>query len=795
MPGVTKTCTITNEEKLAYVIVNKTVTNHGGSKVVSDFAPYKVGVTTVTLGATTLKNSGTYTVSETTDSNYTQTFSGDCGVGGSITLVGGTTKTCNITNEEKLAGIIVNKTVINHGGTLTLTDFAPYKVGTTTVTQGITTYLNYGTYTVSETVNPNYTQTFSGDCDSGGSITLVQGVTKTCTITNEEKLATITVNKVVINHGLAKVAADFAPYKLGTRTVSVGVSTTSDSGLYTVSETADPNYTQTFSGDCNSSGQVSLVGGTSKTCTITNEEKLSYITVNKVVINHGGTKITSDFAPYKVGAITVTAGVSTAINSGTYTVSETANANYIQTFSGDCNSSGSVTLTTGNSKTCTITNEEKLVPGGIMVYGDNTTTSKYRIYGSTANTFATQTTALTATAGQTFVVRNSPNQIESLAGYVNSAGLLTVMCFDGSNWSQEWTATVGGTGSTRRFDISYETASGDAMVLYSTNAGTTNELAYRTKSGGNRCGSANWSAASSLDPVRTTGVVQWVKMAWDKRTGQDLITAIWADANSDLSVMVWSGTAWGNEPTAALATTLQVITTAQDVEDFDVEYESLSGDVMVIWGIVAAANANGVRYATCTGGTSACAWSAVTTPATFVDDATNLDISANPNTDQIVFASVGKNQSDLQIGYWSGSAWTNTANADTSCNPPAAGTKLVSTGWVVSGATSVSVVRYADQGSSAVDWYTGSAGVFTKQTDWTQNPATNGPAYFDVQMDPVNKNQILATISDGAISLLAKRLVFTAPSTYTWTNSDATVLTSTLTQSINSPFSFAFLRY
>jgi hypothetical protein len=49
----------------------------------------------------------------------------------------------------------------------------------------------------------------------------------------------------------------------------------------------------------------------------------------------------------------------------------------------------------------------------------------------------------------------------------------------------------------------------------------------------------------------------------------------------------------------------------------------------------------------------------LTTPPTFTDDATNLDISAS----QIVincFASIGNAASDLQVGYWSGSAWTNT---------------------------------------------------------------------------------------------------------------------------------------
>ena len=124
----------------------------------------------------------------------------------------------------------------------------------------------------------------------------------------------ITVNKIVINHGLSKTAADFAPYKVGTTTVTLASSTVFGAGTYTVSETIDPNFTQTFSGDCNASGQITLSStSSSKLCTITNEEKLAYITLNKTVINRSLSKTTADFAPYKVGSTTVILGAQTTI--------------------------------------------------------------------------------------------------------------------------------------------------------------------------------------------------------------------------------------------------------------------------------------------------------------------------------------------------------------------------------------------------------------------------------------------------------------------------------------------------
>jgi Tfp pilus assembly protein PilV len=445
-----------------------------------------------------------------------------------------------------------------------------------------------------------------------------------------------------------------------------------------------------------------------------------------------------------------------------------------------------------------ITSGSTKLLNSLLIYGDGTTIPKIRTYNGTTNTFGVGSLTATTTAGRTFVLRTSPNQPEAIAGFVDATGLLTVMCYDGATWTQEWTANVGGTATTRRFDIAYETNSGNAMVLYSTNAVVTNELSYRTKVSGSGCGAANWSSVIALDPLRTTGAIQWVKMAWDRRSTSNLVTAIWADANADLSAMVWSGTGWTNEPAAVTEASLEVLTVAQDVEDFDVEYESLSGDVMLTWANSAGTNAiNGVRYRTCTGGIAACTWGAVTTPPTFLDDATNLDISANPDTDAIVFASIGNAGSDLQIGYWSGTAWTNGANRDTSTQVPAAGTRLVATGWLISGATTRSVVVYNDSGSANIGYFIGNGTTFTQQTDFVAAPVFAAPQkYYQVEMNPLSKDQLMFCLEDNASDLFCKRLVMSATPAFTWTNSDGSAaLTLTLPQLINGPFSFAYLRY
>ncbi|NCO05055.1 MAG: DUF3494 domain-containing protein [Candidatus Magasanikbacteria bacterium] len=91
--------------------------------------------------------------------------------------------------------------------------------------------------------------------------------------------------------------------------------------------------------------------------------------VVKTVINdNGGTAVASDFNLHvklsgndvtgspTVG--TIAPGTSYSLSANTYVISEDANASYTQSFSGDCNSNGSVTLSDGDNKTCTVTNND-----------------------------------------------------------------------------------------------------------------------------------------------------------------------------------------------------------------------------------------------------------------------------------------------------------------------------------------------------------------------------------------------------------------------------------------------------
>ncbi|MEX2053944.1 MAG: hypothetical protein WD883_00090, partial [Candidatus Colwellbacteria bacterium] len=105
-----------------------------------------------------------------------------------------TKQTCATSPEPTpSATLTLIKTVINDdGGTKVVSDF-PLFVGTTSVASDVATTLTPDTYTASETSDPGYTASvWGGDCAADGSITLVNGDAKTCTITNDDNTSTPT---------------------------------------------------------------------------------------------------------------------------------------------------------------------------------------------------------------------------------------------------------------------------------------------------------------------------------------------------------------------------------------------------------------------------------------------------------------------------------------------------------------------------------------------------------------------------------------------------------------------------
>jgi hypothetical protein len=184
---------------------------------------------------------------------------------------------CGNINEINTASLTVNKIVVNDdGGTAVVGDFT-LLINGNSVLSGIANVVAPGSYVVSEIGVSGYNGTISGDCSPNGTVTLVMGQNKTCTITNNDipslpNSAKLTVTKIVINDdGGTKKVSNFT-LKVGSVLVVSGVQNTFNASTYIVSEVLDPMYNRSFSGDCSINGTVLLHAGDVKTCIITNND-------------------------------------------------------------------------------------------------------------------------------------------------------------------------------------------------------------------------------------------------------------------------------------------------------------------------------------------------------------------------------------------------------------------------------------------------------------------------------------------------------------------------------------------
>ncbi len=221
-----------------------------------------------------------------------------------------------------------------------------------------------GTYSVVEVGIPAGWELVSNNCQD---IVVTANNVSNCTVVNAKK-GNIIVVKQTEPDGNAQVFSFSGSYDNDGFSLSDGQQ--NDSGLlspgtYSVSETPVAGWqTLVECSDLSNPSNIQLGPGETVTCTFTNKQAPT-LTVNKVVTNnHGGSKVISDFQ-LLVNGNPVTSGQVNTLGTGSYIVSETGSSGYTGTFSGDCNGSGSVTLASGDSKTCTLTNDD--IPGTLVV--------------------------------------------------------------------------------------------------------------------------------------------------------------------------------------------------------------------------------------------------------------------------------------------------------------------------------------------------------------------------------------------------------------------------------------------
>ena len=372
--GQTKTCTVTNQDQAGTLTVIKhVVNNYGGTATAGQFTMHITGTNPTTndfpgseTGVQVVIGAGSFKVSEAGPSGYAAAMSG---CSGTMTLGG--SATCTITNSDIAPQVIIVKQVVNtNGGTAAPSAFSGTINGVAAVggnnwsgSSTTKSLLGGGAYNVSENPASGYTASFSPDCSSSISI----GQTKTCTITNQDQPGTLTVFKHVNNtYGGTAAAGNFTmvvnaghPSNNNFPGSEAGIQLTIDAGSYSVNETGGPsNYSKSLSSGCSGT----MTNGGNAICTITNNDTPPTLTIIKQVVNNSGGTATPGAFSGSFSGITASSGntwsgattTKTITTIGSYTVTENPVFGYAASYSADCSGS----ISSGNNKTCTITNSD-----------------------------------------------------------------------------------------------------------------------------------------------------------------------------------------------------------------------------------------------------------------------------------------------------------------------------------------------------------------------------------------------------------------------------------------------------
>lgn len=255
--------------------------------------------------------------------------------------------------------------------------------------------------------------------------------------------------------------------------------------------------------------------------------------------------------------------------------------------------------------------------------------------------------------------------------------------FDGVTWEvsnnigRVWTSSP--PVSSRRFNVDFETTTGNVIVVYGIESTNTScDLAYRVL----LANESNFSStvAQCIDDAGHATDIQygWIRMKRKPTSGSNELTLVAFDITSNhMTAFVWNGSAWGNQidiSTAAGST--------GGLEALAVTYTTDGSQ-----GVVATGDGTTGNVATYYWGGAA--W--VNSPDFFelgsssAPDIQWLNLKADPASNkclQAVFIDSAKN---LGTAYWNGSAWVVTPQVDSAVD--SASVRVADVAWDPTGST------------------------------------------------------------------------------------------------------------
>lgn len=382
-----------------------------------------------------------------------------------------------------------------------------------------------------------------------------------------------------------------------------------------------------------------------------------------------------------------------------------------------------VKVTTGEGVYAVYSFYLPLVPKAMMAYYDQWAPMipRYRTW----NGSSWSDESATANVGETIqwvVLKASRTRNEFILGTLDSSGHVNVQVWQNGSWENLIELTTGSDAAYRGFDITYESVSGDAVVVY--NDGSTIPK-YRVWNG------TDWS---SEDRVQNIGsrIPRWVVLASHPSTDEIILATI--DPNNDIYAQVWNGSAWNNNESME--------TNAEDsrYQCFDVAYESNTGRALVVWADDALRTP---QYRIWDGTLNS--WS----DEDIANDVGSKDIfwiklASEPGSERILMGTLDKGE-DINVQTWTGSGWG--PNYEVTNNADRVDTRrLFDVAWENS--TRVGMISYGE--NNDIPRYRTCSGVGCDNGDWSRenialdsNDQDNGdPRWINLVPDH-NSNDIM----------------------------------------------------
>ncbi|MCL3838415.1 prealbumin-like fold domain-containing protein [Aeromicrobium duanguangcaii] len=406
--GQDLTCTITNDDAPAELtLVKEVVNDNGGTAEATEWTLTADGPTSISgatgseavTGATV--EAGTYDLSEAGPGGYTAsdwTCTGATLEGTTVTVANGADATCTITNDDQPATLTLVKEVVNdNGGTAVPTDWTltaegPTLISGTTGSEAVTgATVDAGAYDLTEAgLQGGYVPgdwSCTGATLEGITVAVPNGADVTCTITNDDRPATLTLVKEVVNDngGTAEptawtLTADGPTPISGASGSETVTGAAVDAGAYDLSEADGPaGYTAsdwTCTGATLEGTTVTVANGADVSCTITNDDQPATLTLVKEVVNDNGGTVEADAWTLTAEGPTLITGTTgseavtgASVDAGAYDLTEAGGpAGYLpggwSCRGGDLEGI-TVTVPNGADVTCTITNDDQ--PGKLTL--------------------------------------------------------------------------------------------------------------------------------------------------------------------------------------------------------------------------------------------------------------------------------------------------------------------------------------------------------------------------------------------------------------------------------------------